>query len=235
MQLVELAPAPLLLLRALLGAGGAVLSRESLSELLELQRLRARAGHDSEPPAVVAAGRPPGGDGGQARLPDPRLATRFPAGTRGLSAPSPLMDGRGRPRGCLYYRPVKTGEQARTIPQQRGNKRGKAARLRWDPISTTVPAGRLRPPFERASTCPLRHPSASAAPPPAPRIVIAGAGPAAQALVSQLDRATVPRNRHRAEQPGRRPGGTARTRRAAHVSVRFGQPASFIRRRQPAP
>jgi uroporphyrinogen-III synthase len=34
---VELAPAPLLLLRALLGAGGAVLSRESLSELLELR------------------------------------------------------------------------------------------------------------------------------------------------------------------------------------------------------
>jgi uroporphyrinogen-III synthase len=36
-QQVELAPAPLLLLRALLGAGGAVLSRESLSELLELR------------------------------------------------------------------------------------------------------------------------------------------------------------------------------------------------------
>ncbi|HEY8753271.1 MAG TPA: uroporphyrinogen-III synthase [Arthrobacter sp.] len=36
-QAVELAPAPLLLLRALLGAGGAVLSRESLSELLELK------------------------------------------------------------------------------------------------------------------------------------------------------------------------------------------------------
>lgn len=36
-QAVELAPAPLLLLRALLGAGGAVLSRESLSELLELR------------------------------------------------------------------------------------------------------------------------------------------------------------------------------------------------------
>jgi uroporphyrinogen-III synthase len=34
---VELAPAPLLLLRALLGAGGAVLSRESLSDLLELR------------------------------------------------------------------------------------------------------------------------------------------------------------------------------------------------------
>ncbi|MEV8040983.1 uroporphyrinogen-III synthase [Arthrobacter sp. NPDC080082] len=34
---VELAPAPLLLMRALLGAGGAVLSRESLSELLELR------------------------------------------------------------------------------------------------------------------------------------------------------------------------------------------------------
>lgn len=34
---VELAPAPLLLLRALLGAGGAVLSREALSELLELR------------------------------------------------------------------------------------------------------------------------------------------------------------------------------------------------------
>lgn len=34
---VELAPAPLLLLRALLGAGGAVLSRESLSQLLELR------------------------------------------------------------------------------------------------------------------------------------------------------------------------------------------------------
>lgn len=36
-EAVELAPAPLLLLRALLGAGGAVLSRESLSELLELR------------------------------------------------------------------------------------------------------------------------------------------------------------------------------------------------------
>jgi uroporphyrinogen-III synthase len=34
---VEIAPAPLLLLRALLGAGGAVLSRESLAELLELR------------------------------------------------------------------------------------------------------------------------------------------------------------------------------------------------------
>jgi uroporphyrinogen-III synthase len=34
---VELAPAPLLLLRALLGASGAVLSREALSELLELR------------------------------------------------------------------------------------------------------------------------------------------------------------------------------------------------------
>lgn len=34
---VEMAPAPLLLLRALLGAGGAVLSRDSLSELLELR------------------------------------------------------------------------------------------------------------------------------------------------------------------------------------------------------
>jgi uroporphyrinogen-III synthase len=34
---VEMAPAPLLLLRALLGAGGAVLSRESLSDLLELR------------------------------------------------------------------------------------------------------------------------------------------------------------------------------------------------------
>ena len=34
---VDLAPAPLLLLRALLGAGGAVLSRDSLSELLELR------------------------------------------------------------------------------------------------------------------------------------------------------------------------------------------------------
>jgi uroporphyrinogen-III synthase len=34
---VELAPAPLLLLRALLGAGGAVLSREALSDLLELR------------------------------------------------------------------------------------------------------------------------------------------------------------------------------------------------------
>lgn len=36
-QAVEMAPAPLLLLRALLGAGGAVLSREALSELLELR------------------------------------------------------------------------------------------------------------------------------------------------------------------------------------------------------
>ncbi len=36
-SVVELAPAPLLLLRALLGAGGAVLSRESLSDLLELR------------------------------------------------------------------------------------------------------------------------------------------------------------------------------------------------------
>ena len=36
-QAVELAPAPLLLLRALLGAGGAVLSREALSDLLELR------------------------------------------------------------------------------------------------------------------------------------------------------------------------------------------------------
>jgi uroporphyrinogen-III synthase len=36
-ELVDLAPAPLLLLRALLGAEGAVLSRESLSELLELR------------------------------------------------------------------------------------------------------------------------------------------------------------------------------------------------------
>lgn len=34
---IELAPAPLLLLRALMGAGGTVLSRESLSELLELR------------------------------------------------------------------------------------------------------------------------------------------------------------------------------------------------------
>ncbi len=34
---VELAPAPLLLLRALLGAGGAVLTRESLADLLELR------------------------------------------------------------------------------------------------------------------------------------------------------------------------------------------------------
>jgi uroporphyrinogen-III synthase len=34
---VEMAPAPLLLLRALLGAEGAVLSREALSELLELR------------------------------------------------------------------------------------------------------------------------------------------------------------------------------------------------------
>lgn len=36
-ELVDMAPAPLLLLRALLGAEGAVLSRESLSELLELR------------------------------------------------------------------------------------------------------------------------------------------------------------------------------------------------------
>ena len=36
-EAVELAPAPLLLLRALLGAGGAVLSREALSDLLELR------------------------------------------------------------------------------------------------------------------------------------------------------------------------------------------------------
>jgi len=36
-ELVEMAPAPLLLLRALLGAEGAVLSRESLSDLLELR------------------------------------------------------------------------------------------------------------------------------------------------------------------------------------------------------
>lgn len=36
-QAVELAPAPLLLMRALLGAGGAVLSREALSDLLELR------------------------------------------------------------------------------------------------------------------------------------------------------------------------------------------------------
>ncbi|QYF91389.1 uroporphyrinogen-III synthase [Arthrobacter sp. PAMC25284] len=36
-EVVELAPAPLLLLRALLGAGGAVLSRESLADLLELR------------------------------------------------------------------------------------------------------------------------------------------------------------------------------------------------------
>ncbi|MCU1549255.1 MAG: uroporphyrinogen-III synthase [Arthrobacter sp.] len=36
-EAVEMAPAPLLLLRALLGAGGAVLSREALSELLELR------------------------------------------------------------------------------------------------------------------------------------------------------------------------------------------------------
>jgi uroporphyrinogen-III synthase len=36
-SVVELAPAPLLLLRALLGAGGAVLSREALSDLLELR------------------------------------------------------------------------------------------------------------------------------------------------------------------------------------------------------
>lgn len=36
-EVVELAPAPLLLLRALLGAGGAVLSREALSDLLELR------------------------------------------------------------------------------------------------------------------------------------------------------------------------------------------------------
>ncbi|MEZ2389746.1 uroporphyrinogen-III synthase [bacterium RCC_150] len=36
-NVVELAPAPLLLLRALLGAGGAVLSREALSDLLELR------------------------------------------------------------------------------------------------------------------------------------------------------------------------------------------------------
>lgn len=36
-EAVELAPAPLLLLRALLGAGGAVLSRDALSELLELR------------------------------------------------------------------------------------------------------------------------------------------------------------------------------------------------------
>ena len=34
---VEMAPAPLLLLRALIGAGGAVLSREALSDLLELR------------------------------------------------------------------------------------------------------------------------------------------------------------------------------------------------------
>ena len=33
----DLAPAPLLLLRALLGAGGAVLSREALSDLLDLR------------------------------------------------------------------------------------------------------------------------------------------------------------------------------------------------------
>ena len=44
-------PAPLLLLRALLGAGGAVLSRESLSELLELQGLGPRPGHDRQPAA----------------------------------------------------------------------------------------------------------------------------------------------------------------------------------------
>jgi len=36
-EAVELAPAPLLLLRALLGAGGAVLSRDALSDLLELR------------------------------------------------------------------------------------------------------------------------------------------------------------------------------------------------------
>ncbi|WP_454810074.1 uroporphyrinogen-III synthase [Paenarthrobacter nitroguajacolicus] len=36
-EVVDLAPAPLLLLRALLGAGGAVLSREALSDLLDLR------------------------------------------------------------------------------------------------------------------------------------------------------------------------------------------------------
>jgi uroporphyrinogen-III synthase len=36
-EAIDMAPAPLLLLRALVGAGGAVLSREALSDLLELR------------------------------------------------------------------------------------------------------------------------------------------------------------------------------------------------------
>jgi 3-phenylpropionate/trans-cinnamate dioxygenase ferredoxin reductase subunit len=74
------------------------------------------------------------------------------------------------------------------------------------------------------------HPSSTPfrASSPIPRVVIAGAGPAAQALVSQLNRAgfaggiTVLSNRDDA------PSALLELAALPQVSVRFGQPASFI-------
>ncbi|HEY8703026.1 MAG TPA: FAD-dependent oxidoreductase [Arthrobacter sp.] len=74
----------------------------------------------------------------------------------------------------------------------------------------------------------MSAPAPSTSSSPAPRIVIAGAGPAAQALVSQLDRArfggsiTVLSNRDDA------PAELLELAALPQVSVRFGQPASFI-------
>jgi 3-phenylpropionate/trans-cinnamate dioxygenase ferredoxin reductase subunit len=74
----------------------------------------------------------------------------------------------------------------------------------------------------------MSAPAPSTSVSPAPRIVIAGAGPAAQALVSQLDKArfsgtvTVLSNRDDA------PEELLDLAALPRVSVRFGQPASFI-------
>jgi 3-phenylpropionate/trans-cinnamate dioxygenase ferredoxin reductase subunit len=74
----------------------------------------------------------------------------------------------------------------------------------------------------------MSAPAPSTSVSPAPRIVIAGAGPAAQALVSQLDKArfsgtvTVLSNRDDA------PEELLELAALPQVSVRFGQPASFI-------
>ena len=161
-EAVEMAPAPLLLLRALLGAGGAVLSREALSELLELQGFRARPGHDGQPVALLPPGRPPGGNRGQARLP-----------AAGVTQ--------------AYYRRVNTGERAAKIPQHPGN----------TPEKPSAYAGCIkhdrphhRPPA-KGPPCPQPSPSTIRDSQTRPRIVIAGAGPAAQALVRQLTRTPV--------------------------------------------
>ena len=100
---------------------------------------------------------------------------------------------------------------------------GKTGSLRWDSSrSSGRSCGRQRKGQHMSAPAPSTSVS------PVPRIVIAGAGPAAQALVRQLDAArfrgtvTVLSNRDDA------PAELLELAELPQVSVRFGQPASFI-------